>query len=410
MTGGPSGPQQALDGLKVVEFGAYAAGPYIGKYFANFGAQVVHVESRERPDGFRLQYPPFKENTPGINRSGCFAIHNDSKKAVTLNLKHPAAHRTALRLAGWADVIIENMRPGVLRKLGLDYDTLREVNPGLIMLSSCNMGQNGPRANHPGFGSQLSALSGFSQLTGFSEGPPQLLYGPYIDFIAVAYGAVAVLAALEQKRRTGEGQAIDVSQYETGLHFIAPALLDQDVNGQTALRQGNRDPQAAPHGAFPCRNGTWCALSCWNQEEWETLCEALGQQEWKADPRFKDLAARKRHEAELERAIGAATTQRDAWELMETLQAAGVRAAVVNTMRDLYDDPQLRQRRIWQKHAHPEIGELHYRFGSFDFSETPGKITGAAPCLAEHNELVFKDWIGYSDEEYRDLVAQGVID
>ena len=408
--GEPEATPQALAGLKIVEFGAYAAGPYIGKFFANFGARVVHVESRERPDGFRLQYPPFKDNTPGLNRSGCFAIHNDSKHAVTLNLKHPAAHAAALRLVGWADVIIENMRPGVLPKLGLDYESLRAANPGLVLISSCNMGQDGPRANHPGFGSQLSALSGFSHLTGFPEESPQLLYGPYIDFIAAAYGAVAVLAALDQRRRTGEGQAIDLSQYETGLHFIAPALLDYDINGRIAIRDGNRDPQAAPHGAFPCRGGTFCALSCWSEAEWESLCEVLGHAEWAADERFGDFAARKRHEPELEEAIAAVTAERDARELMEALQAAGVRAAMVNTMRDLYSDPQLQHRRIWRKREHPEIGELHYRFGSCSFSETPGEITGAAPCLGEHNELVFKSWIGYSDEEYNDLVEQGVID
>lgn len=401
---------QALEGLKVVEFAAYAAGPYIGKHFANFGARVVHVESRERPDGFRMQYPPFKDNKPGVDRSGCYAIHNDSKKGVTLNLKHPDAHKTALRMAAWADVIIENMRPGVLPKLGLDYGKLREANPGLILLSSCNMGQNGPRARHPGFGSQLSALSGFSNLTGHPGEPPQLLFGPYIDFIAVAYGAAAVLAALEQKRRTGEGQAIDLSQYETGLHFIAPALLDENVNGHTASRDGNRDPQAAPHGAFPCREGMWCTLSCWDEPEWRRLREVLGRPPSLEQPRFETLAGRKRHEAELEALIGEATRRWNAWELMEALQAAGVRAAVVNRMQDLYSDPQLVYRNIWRKHPHTEIGELNYRFGSFDLSAAPGEITGPAPRLGEHNDLVFKQWMGFTDEEYRQLVEQSVID
>lgn len=239
---------------------------------------------------------------------------------------------------------------------------------------------------------------------------PQLLYGPYIDFIAAAYGAVAVLAALEQRRRTGQGQAIDVSQYETGLHFIAPALLDYDSNGRTAERNGNRDPQAAPHGAFPCRDGRWCALSCWSEQEWEKLCGVLGRPEWKTAPRFKSLAARKAHEDDLEALLAEATGRREAWELMQTLQGAGVRAGVVNTMRDLYSDPQLRERRTWRKHGHPEFGEIHYRYGSFELSETPGEITSAAPGLGEHNELVFKDWIGYSEQEFRDLVEKGAID
>ncbi|MEE8435293.1 MAG: CoA transferase [bacterium] len=408
-TGTPDG-QVALKDLKVVEFGAYAAGPGIGKYLANYGARVVHVESRQRPDGFRLEYPPFTGNTPGLNRSGCFALFNDSKKGITLNLKHPGAHSAAMRLVGWADVIIENMRPGVMGKLGLRYDSLREINPGLILLSSCNMGQSGPRANHPGFGSQLSALSGFSHLTGFSAGSPQLLYGPYIDFIAVAFGAVAVMAALDQRSRTGEGQSIDLSQYETGLHFIAPALLNQEVNGQTAERDGNRDPLAAPHGAFPCRDNMWCAISCWDDVEWERFCEAVSRPDWKTQPHFRELASRKEHEAELEAAIGAVTVQWDAWELMGALQEAGVRAAVVNRMQDLFTDPQLEHRNIWRKQQHPEMGNRNYRFGSFELSETPGEITGPAPCLGEHNELVFKSWLGYSETEYQNLVEQGVID
>ena len=212
----------ALRGLRVVEFGAYAAGPAIGKYLANFGAQVVHVESRERPDGFRLQYPPFKDGKVGINRSACFCYFNDSKYGVTVDLKTKEGIEIARKLCDAADIVIENMRPGVMERLGLAYDTLRRTNPGLIMLSTSNMGKTGPQAGHPGFGSQLSSLSGFTELIGESGGPPNLLYGPYIDLIAVAYGGAAVLAALDSRRRTGAGVDIDLSQYETGLQFLSP--------------------------------------------------------------------------------------------------------------------------------------------------------------------------------------------
>jgi benzylsuccinate CoA-transferase BbsF subunit len=187
----------ALTGVKVVEFGAYAAGPCISKYLANFGARVVHVESRQRPDGFRLQYPPFKNGEIGLNRSGCFAFFNDSKCGVTLDLKNDAGLQLAHRLIEWSDIIIENMRPGVMARLGLDYENLRARNPHLIMLSTSNMGQTGPYATHPGFGSQLSSLSGFTHLIGEPDGPPYFLYGPYIDFVAVAFGGIAVMAALD---------------------------------------------------------------------------------------------------------------------------------------------------------------------------------------------------------------------
>lgn len=402
--------KNALEGLKVLDVGAYAAGPGISKYLANFGAQVAHLESAGRPDGFRLQYPPFTDNVPGINRSGCFGLFNDSKMGVTLDLKNPKAAPVVRRVAAWADVVIENMRPGVLAKLGLDYATLNDANPALILLHSCNMGQDGPRATHPGFGSQLSSLSGFTHLTGQAGGPPQILYGPYIDFIGLAYGLVSIMAALDERARSGLGQEIDLSQYETGLHFIAAGLLEQEANGHTVERQGNRDPQAAPHGAFACRDGMWCALSCWSEQDWRTLCETLNKPEWAQDPRFAGLEARKQHEDVLEEAIGGVTAGWDAWELMKTLQGAGLPAGVVNRMEDLFSDPQILSRRGWQSATHPEMGEVRYRQASFEMSETPGSVKSAAPCLGQHNEHFFKELLGYSEAEYLALVDEGVID
>ena len=194
---------QALAGLNVACFGGYAAGPHIGKVLGNYGACVVHVESKERPDGFRLQYPPFAGNRPGINRGACFSYFNDSKYGVTIDLKKPAGVELARRLCRWCDIVIENMRPGVMERLGLGFAALSKINPRLVMLATCNMGQTGPRADQPGFGSQLSALGGFCGMTGFPDGPPMLLYGPYIDFIASALGGAAVLAGVIRARRSG---------------------------------------------------------------------------------------------------------------------------------------------------------------------------------------------------------------
>src|ERR1051326_644439 len=302
----------ALEGVKVVELGGYAAGPCIGKYLANFGAQVLHVESTQHPDGFRLQYPPYKDGQVGVNRSGCFAFFSDSKYGVTLNLKHPKGLELGYRLMEWADIVIENMRPGVVARLGFGYDVLRQRNPDLIMLSTSNLGQTGPHATHPGFGSQLSSLSGFCHLIGEPEGPPHMLYGPYIDFIAVAYGGVAVLAALDRRRRTGEGAYIDLSQYECGLQFIGSALLEYSSNGAVADRAGNRDRVAVPHGAYPCQEGEWCVISCWDDDEWERFCRAANQTSWLADARFRTAADRKKHEEALNRLIGAWTSDQQA--------------------------------------------------------------------------------------------------
>ncbi len=400
--------KDALEGVKVVELGGYAAGPCIGKYLANFGAHVLHVESTQHPDGFRLQYPPYKDGKVGLNRSGCFAFFSDSKYGVTINLKHPKGMELGYRMMEWADILIENMRPGVVARMGFGYDTLRMRNPDLIMLSTSNLGQTGPHATHPGFGSQLSSLSGFCHLIGEPDGPPHMLYGPYIDFIAVAYGGAAALAALDYRRRTGEGVYIDLSQYEAGLQFIGSALLDYSANGTVADRAGNRDPVAVPHGCFPCRDGQWCVISCWDDEEWRRFCHAAGQPSWLSDSRFATAAARKEHEQALDRLIGAWTRLRSPDEVMNHLQSGGVHAAKVNTIRDLFSDPQIRFREIWQEHEHPEIGRHSYRMVSYQLSETPGSVRGPAPCLGEHNGSAFLDWLKLSEAEYREFEEQGV--
>ena len=402
-----SAPKDALAGVKVVEFGAYAAGPCISKYLANFGALVVHVESQQRPDGFRLQYPPFKDGKVGLNRSGCFAFFNDSKHGVTLDLKNDEGLKLAYRLVEWSDIVIENMRPGVMSRLGLDYEALRERKPDLIMLSTSNMGQTGPHATHPGFGSQLSSLSGFTHLIGEPDGPPYFLYGPYIDFVAVAFGGIAVLAALDHRRRTGEGAYIDLSQYETGVQFISSALLDYSANGAIANRDGNRDAGAAPHGCYPCKRDEWCVITCWDHQEWERLCHAAEQSSWLSDARFVTLRQRKENERELNQLIGAWTREHSAEHLMWHLQTRGVHAAKVNSIEELFTDPQIAFRNIWQKHEHPEMGDHAYRMVSYELSETPGSVRRAAPCLGADNEEVFRSWLGLTRKEYEDLRKSG---
>lgn len=400
----------ALAGLKVVEFGVFAAGPAVGKHLGEHGAAVVRVESRSRPDGFRVHYPPYKDNVPGLNRTGTFAMFNDSKSGVTLNLKHPRALEVANRLTVWADVLIENFVPGVMARNGLGYEAVRRGNPSIVYLSSCNMGQSGPKAGQRGFGSQLTSQSGFTFLTGDPDGEPMLLFGPYIDFVAVGFGLIAVLAALDHRRRTGQGQHIDLSQYESGLQFIAPALLDYEINGRVRARMGNRSAYAAPHGAYPCRgDDRWCVIAVRSEEEWRALCAAAGRPDWAADARFATLRARKTNEDALDAAVGEWTAQRDAREAMDLLQRAGVRAGVVNRLSDLFSDPQLRHRRVWRELEHPELGRFYYEAPPFILSETPATLY-RSPLLGEHNVTVYRDILGLGDEEIARLAAEGVIE
>jgi crotonobetainyl-CoA:carnitine CoA-transferase CaiB-like acyl-CoA transferase len=400
---------QALADVKVVEFGGYAAGSHAGKILANFGAIVVHLESHSRPDGFRLEYPPFKDGVAGVNRGGCFAFFNDSKYGATLDLKKPEGLELARRLIDWADVVIENMRPGVMARIGLSYEVISKTNPGLIMLSTCNMGQTGPRAHTPGFGSQLSSLAGFCGTIGEADGPPMLLYGPYIDFIASLMGCSAVLAALDYKRSTGKGRWIDLSQYECGLHFMAGALFAYHRDGTIAERNGNRDSVAAPHGAYPCRDGRWLALSCWSDDEFAALADSLDCRTLADDSRFLRIESRLNNTQALDEALTASLRERDAETTAATLQRAGVCAYPVNTVADLFNDPQLVERRSWRRRKHPEIGKQAYLMPGFDLSATPGDVTHAAPCLGGDNDTVFKHFLGLSEEEFNAYAGKNAL-
>ena len=392
--------RQVFEGINVVEFAAIAAGPVIGKHLADHGARVVHVESHERPDGFRINYPPYKDNIPGINRSGAFGICNNNKYGVTINLKTQEGIELAKKLIAWADLIVENFTPGTLKKLGLGYEEMVEVNPDIILLSTCNQGQSGPHALHPGFGSHLSSLCGFTYMTGYPDRLPYILYGPYVDHIGVGYGVIAAVAALEHRRRTGEGQFIDLAQYEAGVQFMIPALLEYSINQRVIERDGNRHSFAAPHNTYICKgDDRWCVISVFNDQEWKNLCQCMDRNELASDPRFKTVLARKEHEEELDKEIEKWTSQRTAEEVFKRLQKNGVKAGIVQTIADLFADPQLEHRGFWAPVDHPEIGRCRAEGPPFALSKTPFKIDRPAPMIGEHNELVFKKFLPAENEE-----------
>ncbi|MGE5817339.1 MAG: CaiB/BaiF CoA transferase family protein [Deltaproteobacteria bacterium] len=390
--------RQIFEGIKVAEFAAVAAGPAIGKHMADHGALVVHVESYERPDGFRLNYPPYKDNKYGLNRAGSFAICNNNKYDVTIDLKAKEGVDRALELIAWADVVIENFTPGTIKKLGIGYEEMKRVNPDVILYSTCNQGQTGPHAFHPGFGSHLSSLCGFTYVTGYPDRLPCIL-GPYVDFIAVGYGVIAVTAALEHRRRTGEGQWIDLAQYETGVQFMIPALLEYGANHRVVERDGNRHPFAAPHNTYGCKgDDRWCAISVFNDEEWKALCECMGREELISDPRYKTITARKKHEDEVDKEVGNWTLGLTPEEVFKKLQDNGVKAGIVQTLEDLFADPQLEHRSFWVPLDHPEIGRCHAEGPPFILSKTPSKIDRRAPLIGEHNELVFKEFLAAKEK------------
>ncbi|HEV8229653.1 MAG TPA: CoA transferase [Candidatus Limnocylindria bacterium] len=399
----------ALEGTRVVEFGWAAAGPLVGTYLASHGADVIHVESGTALDPFRSTYPPFKDNVVGPDRAGMFAFYNAGKRGVTLDLKQPRGVELALRLVATADVVIESFPAGTLARRGLGQDELRRARRDLVILSSCNQGQTGPHAQHPGYGSQLTALAGFNELLGEPDRTPVILYGPYIDYIAVGYGVIAILAALERRRRSGEGCTIDLSQYEAGLQFMAPALLEHSANRTTPTRDANRDRVAVPHGVYPCAgDDRWVALSIWDDAQWRALREAMGDPAWARDAALANVAGRREREAEIDRGIAEWTRTRTRESVVEALRAGGLRAAAVESVVELFDDPQLGHRGTWRRAAHPGLGEVGLMAPPFVLSETPARPDRAGPILGQHNEAVFKGLLGLSPAEYDALAADGV--
>ena len=269
----------ALEGIHVLDFTWVAVGPITTKYLADNGADVIKIESLTHIDVLRAA-PPYAEGKFGVNRSQFFADYNTSKKSVTLNLSHPKARELALRLVPWADIVVENFTPKVMRGWGMDYDHLRELRPDLIMMSSCLQGQTGPQAMMPGFGQLMAALSGFYYISGYGDGDPAPPYGAYTDYITPRFAAALLMAAIDHRRRTGQGQYIDVSQFEASLHFLAPALIDYFASGRVLQPQANRSQRYAPHGAYRCADEgeteRWISIAVADDAQWNAMLRVLG--------------------------------------------------------------------------------------------------------------------------------------
>ncbi|MSQ25915.1 MAG: CoA transferase [Dehalococcoidia bacterium] len=405
-----SGGQRAFAGVKVADFSWVGVGPITMRYLADHGATVVRVESISRADFLRTS-PPYKDGTPGVNRSAFWAAFNAGKLGLTLDLKKPKAMDVARKLIAWADVMAESFTAGAMERLGLGYEEARRINPGIIYISSTNQGQTGPYARQPGFGTQLVSLSGYTHLLGWPDREPAGAYGAYTDFISPRFGAAMVAAALAGRRRTGEGMCIDLSQLEAGLQFLAPQVLDYATSGRIATRAGNAHASAAPHNAYPCRgDDRWCAIAVANDAQWTALRLAMGDPDWSQEKRFATVLGRRRHAAALDENMGAWTQAFDAHELMRLLQATGVPAGVVQNATDLFADPQLAAQGHFVALEHPEIGRHHYERFAFRLSESASGPDAPAPLLGQHNEQVLRDVLGCSDDEIADMIIEGVLE
>jgi benzylsuccinate CoA-transferase BbsF subunit len=401
--------KQVFKGLKVADFSWSGVGPMVGRELAVHGATVIRVESHRRPCPLRSM-APFKDGITGINRSGVFAEFNNQKYGMTLDLSHPKSKEVTQRIVAWADTISDSMTPGTLAKYGLDYESCREINPRVIYFSTTMQGQYGPHRDFQGFGHHANALFGVSEATGWPDGEPNLGGTAYSDYISPWYLIIAVIGALIRRRRTGKGMYIEQSQLEAGLNFMAPHLLDCAVNNRILGRMGNRDREMSPHGVYPCDGvDRWVAIAVANDEQWQNFCKVIGDPEWTNDSKFATSRDRKKNEDELDGRIGDWTRKYTPIQVMTMMQEAGVPAGVVQTGEDLLNDPQLGHRDYFPLLDHPEIGPHSYHSPAYHLSKTPCRITRPAPCIGEHNEFVYKEILGFSEDEIADMIVEGVI-
>ena len=401
---------RALGDVKIADFTWVVAGPLCTRYLADYGAQVIRVETSRQIDSVRT-LPPYRDNVPGLNRSGFFANYNSNKLGITINLRNPKSVEIVKRLILWADIVAESFNPGVMENLGLSYDKVKQIKPDIIMISLSSKGQMGPHCMLPAVGMHLAALSGFINITGWPDRDPSLLYGAYTDSIAGRFGAVSLLAALDHRCRTGKGQYIDLSQYEAGIQFLMPSVLDYSSSHRVLGRDGNRHPYAVPHGVYRCKGeDRWCAIAVFTEEEWLALRKVMGDPSWAGEVRFATLVDRKENEEELDRLVEQWTAGFRAEEVMNKLQGVGVSAGIVEIAEDLHHDPQLRARHHFWTLKHQEMGDSTYDSMGSVLSKSPAELVRAAPLLGQDNYHVCTQILGLSDQEFVEFMDQGVFE
>jgi len=369
------------------------------------GAEVIKIESIQHPDSFRFGTQLF---------DNCWEIYgpwnctNINKYGITIDLNNPKGIELFKKLVSVSDVVIENYTTRVMKNFNLTYDVLKNVGPGLIMVSVPGYGTTGPWQDHAGYGIAFEQTSGLAYITGYADGPPQNIGGA-ADPIVGMHAAFAILLALEHRRRTGEGQFIDISQIETLTCLLGVPIIDYGTNKRIWGRLGNKDQVMAPHGVYPCKgNDRWLAIAVSSEEEWKALCRAIGNQELAYDERFSSLPARHKNQDILDKLISKWTLEHDHYEAMTILQKAGVAAGATVMSQTLHEEPHFKERGFFQELSRDIVGTQLYPTWPFRFSETPFKIR-PAPKLGEHNEYVFKAILGLSEVEIGKLEKEQVI-
>lgn len=393
------GSRRALTGVRILDFTWVVAGPVATRILADHGAEVIKIERRDSLD-------------LGSRRGGFTGNLFRGKESTVINMADPRGREIARRLVAVSDVVIDNFSARVMHNWGMDYDSLRQIKPDIIAVSMSGFGHTGPQKDYVSYGPTLQALSGYTLLMRHPGKEPAGWGYSYADMAGGYSGALAVLMALWYRRRTGQGQFVDLSQFETIASLVGPGLLDILVNRITLPPYGNRSQEApaAPHGVYRCAGpDRWCAITVFTEEEWQRFCQVLGHPVWTQEERFATLTQRLAHHEELDRYVEEWTRQRTAEEVMMALQQAGVPAGVVVNGEDMDRDPQLRARGYWVHVRTPEGEEVVLDGTPIKLSATPGYVATPGPLLGEHTDSVLRRLLGYSEDYIAHLKAEGVV-
>ena len=389
-----------LQGLRVVDLTRIVAGPFTTRMLADFGAEVIKVQSAKMATGIESNTTPY------------FCAWNRNKRSITLDMDYPEAREILLDLVKISDIVVENFSPRVMSNWDLDYPTLSKSNERLIMLSMSAAGQNGPWKDFVAYGPTVQSLGGLTYLTSYSREAPMGFGYAHADMVSGLYGAISILGALEHRDRCGQGQYIDLSEYEAVCTTIGPALIDACFNQNLIAPQGNDAEQkpAAPYGCYKCSGeDRWCVIAVFTEDEWQALCGVLGNPVWSAEGKFSSLASRKKYKAILDTHIGEWTAAQTAENVADCLQQAGIAAGVVQNAEDLANDPQLIAGEFFTSLNHPVLGEIKtdaYPLKFKNYRQTPWK---ASPLLGEANQYVFEELLGMTKTTIQSYIDQGII-
>ena len=400
-----------LADIKVLDFTQVRVGPQITQWLAVMGAEVIRVETKLRPESFKMTNNPGNLTAPVKNRVGYFASLNYSKKSITINMKTLKSFDLVKDLLKHIDIVAENYRTGVMERWGMGYADLKKINPGIILVSASGFGRTGPMKDEPAYAPVIDGFSGFSYVNGYPDGEPaEAGARGYSDSIAAYQGVFAVMSALYHRSKTGEGQFLDLSMSEADVAFAPEAVIEYAVSGRIQQRLGNSDKYMAPHGVYRCLGeDKWLAIAVSNEKEWTALCKAMGNPKWTKDAKYSDMAGRRTNKDELDKLITNWTNKQEHYTAMKLLQAAGVMAGASLNVEEFCEDPHIKARGDFVDIEYPDKTKIRRM-------TLPWKLSGYGkgnythpPAAGEDNQYVFGMIMGLSDEKIKELEKEQII-